>query len=281
METRTIGGETYTYVQRQKSDIIVYRSENAYLRIGSPSAINQQLQAHKHLGDYGFPVPELIGEGIEGREKYFIEKSLGERRFLNIFEDETKRSGHTSDESFSALIALSDVFLKAQNTARQPRDIKTFAQAIHLSALMAELPKFSEGIRSLFDQAISDVVDFPFVTIHGDFNPANIYPSGIIDFEDMAVGPLGYDIACATSTHEWFPTEGDYEYLARYIFTKEQRERYIAHFDAQLQKVGAPPLSKHWNSFGFFRAVWLTARMGKWPKLQKYRYDLFQQKYLS
>jgi hypothetical protein len=117
--------------------------------------------------------------------------------------------------------------------------------------------------------------------MHGDLGPANIYPLGVIDFEDTASGPIGFDAASAIMTTEWFPQSRDYEFFERARFSTAQVEEYLAHCDRILTGAGLPKLSDSFDCFAFFRAAWLTANMQEWPKLQKYRYDLFIEKYLQ
>lgn len=281
METRTINGEVYTLVQRQKSGVGIYRTPHTYLRIGDPAAIGKQLRAHRHLESAGFPVAKLIADGSVGMDAYFIEASLGEHRFLSIFEEDTRVLGHASDAHFEHLMEICERFLDAQIVSPVQRDESAFAEAIHLEILCAELPLCANKLRSRFEESMTRLAAYPFVTTHGDFNPANIYPNGIIDFEDTSCGPLGYDLACVTATAEWFPVTGDYEFLARYIFTEQQKERYVSRFDEIFTEHVERSFAGAFSEFEFLRSVWLTARMHEWPKLQKYRYELFIQKYLS
>jgi hypothetical protein len=281
MEVRTIGGQRYTPIQTQRSGIAVYRGETSYLRIGEQKSIERYIAIHDEMECAGFPVARALKRGKEGDLSYFVEKSLGEKRFVTLFEEDTNRYGHASDEHLDKLIDITSVFLRAQCASIRERDEAAFARAVRLEILCEELPHHAERIRATYTATLAKLKDYPFVLIHGDFNPANVYPEGVIDLEDSSVGPIGYDTSCVMLTHEWFPISGDYEYRARYIFTDEQQTRFADSCDGVLASCGMPRASDAAQQFMFLRAIWLTAGMSAWPKLQKYRYDLFISRYLS
>ncbi|MBI5644962.1 aminoglycoside phosphotransferase family protein [Candidatus Kaiserbacteria bacterium] len=244
--------------------------------------IHTLLETHRHLEKHGFPVPQIVTEGAEREEAYFIERSLGEKRLLELFENDTQKNGAVSESNFSAFLNVISHFLAAQiRSEKRITHATTFADLVQLNQLQSELPQYSERIDRLFREHVRAVSGFPFVVTHGDLNPANMYPTGVIDFEDVASGPLGYDAACAITIQEWFPSSREYEYFERYVFKPDQISRYFAHCDEILGNAGYKGFTIAYPHFEFFRAIWLAAGMSKWLKLQKYRHDLFIEKYLS
>ena len=282
MPTRTIAGETFELVKQQRSGLCIYRGRSGYLRIGPKTVIDEHLAAHKHVEAAGFPVAKILSIGEDRGDAYFIESSLGERRFTDIFADEYKATGAISDESFQQFLDVSMRYLRAQIALpARPEDRAEFEDAVHLELLCKEMPEREHAIRERFDRCYEALRAYPYRFMHGDLNPSNMYPSGVIDFEDTASGPIGYDMVATIETTDWFPMDTAYEFVGKYRFSDAQKERFFAACDVEFDHAGIPALSAAAKQFEFFRAIWLTVRMHQWPKLQKYRYDLFIKKYLS
>jgi hypothetical protein len=282
MEARVVNGKSFSLVKRQRSGASVYRNKSEYLRIGPTAVVERILAEHTRMESLGFPVPRLIVEGKEAGERYFIEASLGEKRFLELFEEDIRATGRISDTTFDSFLHIVGVYLHAQLASPdRPRDVQAFARSTHLDFMRDELPQHAVRIQETFDANLRALDHFSFKLMHGDLGPANMYPRGIIDFEDTASGPVGFDIASALMVSEWFPREGDYEYYERAHFTPEQLKAYCTYVDNIFSDKKLPAFSSAYPHFEFFRAMWFTVRMHQWPKLQKYRYDLFIKKYLS
>jgi len=91
-------------------------------------------------------------------------------------------------------------------------------------------------------------------------------------------------LTCGNSlklTCDYYPDSADFEFFAKYRFSEEQKHQYIEVLDHICAETNIPPLSKFKNEFEFSRAVWLLIWMHKWPKLQKFRYDLFIERFLK
>jgi len=161
------------------------------------------------------------------------------------------------------------------------RDFSEFAKGIHLDTLCEELPEYVSRIRAIFEIIKQKLSVLPFVVTHGDFNPHNLYPAGVIDFEDSFRGPFGYDLVGALAHIDYYPDSTDFEFFAKYRFSEDQKRQYFKAFDRICTEANLPLLSEFKNEFEFSRAVWLLILMHKWPKLQKFRYDLFIEKFLK
>ena len=125
-DTLTIAGKRFEHIKtRERVSIGVFRSEDKtqFLRIGNKKSIAQEIALHKNLIQYGFPVPSIIAEGEYGQEAYYIEQSLGEKHFGDLFLQDYKRTGKVSDVCFDSLMALSKSFAEAQiKTAQDKND---------------------------------------------------------------------------------------------------------------------------------------------------------------
>lgn len=279
-------GRRYSRVDRHRPenslDSKLYTDTSTYLRIGPAPTIEANLRAHRSLEAAGFPVPNVISEGTQNEEKYFIENSVGEKTFRIRFAEEVKVNGAISDTSFNEFIEISRQYIQAQSSATVPRDEQLFLDFSHLEALCIELPTYAERIRKAAAHHIAQLEVFPFVLSHGDFSPNNIFAEGIIDLEDALSAPFGYDAICSVATADWYPDGVDFEFeVTPYHFTIAQKETYAHVCDAVSTQAGHPPISEYAGHFEFFRAVWLTEGMSTWPKTQTYRHARFVEKYLG
>lgn len=282
-EILEIDGHEFAFVTRQRDDqSAVYRSANAYLRIGNPGRIERDIAQHKVMEDAGFPVAKMISEGEHDGELYMVESSLGEKHFGGLFADDVEHTGNIKNATFEQFVSLAEKFAQAQlGTRESAGNYDAFAAGIFLNQLCQELPEYAEKLRARFDTAMEHFAVLPFVITHGDFNPNNLYPRGVIDLEDCFTGPYGYDLVSAIAHIDSFPNSGEYEYSAKYRFTSAQAKVYLERMNAISSNAGLPPLSDFFEDFAFCRAVWLAAEIPSTPKLQKFRFDYVVQQFLS
>ena len=275
-------GKTFELVAVQRGgDTGVYKSGNEFLRIGDAKKIRKDLTLHKKMEAAGLPVASLIAEGESGGQYYFIETSLGGKHLGKLFAEDMLESGTIAKEHFQILLKVAERFGEAQlKSTFEPQDFEEFSKGIHLAILLEELPQYRDAIESRFRKVTENLSVFPFVVSHGDFNPNNLYHAGVTDLEDSFHGPFGYDLVTALVHINYFPDSKDYEYFARYRFTSEQQVEYFKVIDSVSEDAGLLPLSRFREDFEFCRAVWCLVRMHQWPKIQKWRYDLFIRKFL-
>lgn len=284
--TLEIRGSAYTLIHRQRANPIstlgVYKGDSTYLRIGPKYVLERMLRLHKKMASYGFPVAPLVHTGTHAGKPYFIEKSLGDKNFTTLFFEDIEKTGSISDTHFRQFLSVVESFVNAQTQTVLPtHEAEAFSVGIRLDVLCAELPEYADAIRNHLERILERRAYMPYVFTHGDLNPTNMYPHGIIDLEDSFAAPLGFDIVSAITTTNWFPTSRSYESFRRYHFSKEQIEEYLDRCDAILVKNGFPAVSPATADFEFCRAVWLTSRMHMWPRMQKFRYERFIKNYFS
>lgn len=274
---------SFVFVQDQRDKkSAIYKSDDAYLRIGNPEKILIDLAFHKKMEAQGFPVATVISEGELDGQAYFIESSLGEKHFGEIFAEDVEKKGSISQENFNQFLKVVEQFARAQlKTRSETKGFEEFASGIHLDVLCDELPEYAPKILAAFEVVKKKTASLPFVITHGDFNPHNIFPAGVIDFEDSFHAPFGHDLAGALPSIDYFPDSTDFEFFAKYRFSDDQRRQYFEVLDRICAEENLPSLSEFQNEFEFGRAVWLLVRMHAWPKLQKFRYDLFIERFLK
>lgn len=278
--TITLDGRTFSLLREQRSGLALYKSEGAYARIGPPERIKRDLETHQAMQEAQYPVAKILAHGTTAAGDYFIEEALGNKTFRTLFEEDIEREGTISEKNFADFVRIVERHLIAQSRSLIPADSTGFARGVHLEVLCEELSQYCISLPDKFQRVLQKLVDFPYVLSHGDFNPANIFPAGVIDFEDAFPGPFGFDAVAAVSTVEWFPESDEYEYFAHYRFTDAQKETYLAMCDTVSVAAGHPKISAYYDDFAFCRAMWSVVRMHGWPKLQAWRYNKFIKTYL-
>lgn len=282
-EKITLCESVFEYVIAQRDGkTAIYRSTDSYMRIGETKKIHSDLALHKKMERTGFPVAELLAEGEYNGQAYFIEASLGDKHLGNVFAEDVEKNGHIDEIAFEQFLAVTEEFAHAQlTTSSETRDYGEFSHGVLLEELCRELPEHQTRLDNRFAQVRERTAQLPFVLTHGDFNPNNLYPSGVIDLEDSFYAPYGYDIVSAISHINYFPDSKDYEFYAKYRFDPEQKKQYFERLDAVSTEAGLLPLSQFEEDFEFCRAVWLAARLPHVPNLQKFRYEMLIDKFLE
>ncbi|TSC86112.1 MAG: Uncharacterized protein G01um10148_618 [Parcubacteria group bacterium Gr01-1014_8] len=279
----TIGGKTFELVVLQQGGVTgVYRGNGEYVRVGEPASISRHLEVHTMMENAGYPVAALLDSGTLGDKAYFIEKSLGDKSIGDNFEEDWQTNGAISEEHFRELLQVVLQYAEAQMTTHTTQGPPSeLASGIFLGELCKELPGLARKIQSRFDEASERLSAFPFVLSHGDFNPRNLFAAGVIDLEHFFQAPFGFDLVTALIHIDLHPDDRSYEFYARYRYSNEQKRRYFLMLDKLAAKYQLPVISAYAADLAFLRAVWSTARMHKWPKIQKWRYDLLIQTYFS
>ncbi|MDD4989285.1 MAG: aminoglycoside phosphotransferase family protein, partial [Candidatus Pacebacteria bacterium] len=215
-----VEGETYTYVRtRNQMPVSIYKGENSFLRIGPPKLIEKEVMYHKRLLDFGFPLAQIIAEGKYEDQKYFIEVSLGEFHFGQICVEDFAQNGFVSESIFRNLLEMTKKYAKAQLdtiSSSGKFNPEEFKKLILFETILEEAPHLAEKSRRCMEKVEEHIASLPTVITHGDFNPHNIFPKGVIDWERTTVAPAGYDLATNISQIFFFPHAGEYEFMGKY-----------------------------------------------------------------
>src|SRR3989344_115795 len=234
-----INGKQYVfYVRRAYTPIDVYKSQDSFLRIGPAKLISKEVATHKQLSNLGFPVAPLLGEGTYEDQAYFIEKSLGDKHYGDIFATDTTLHGSISDEHFTAWLKLVKAYEKVQmKTAKKNQDWEGFEKTIHYADILTELPDMKNSIIQAIEKIKNTLSSSTFVMSHNDFNSHNIFPKGIIDLDRASYSPVGYDLITnifQIFLHPCLPADraknDNFEFSRKYEFSKKQIESYFAAF---------------------------------------------------
>ncbi len=274
-----IGGKEYHFVRkRNKVPVSVYKGADSYLRIGPADCISREVAFHKELSQFGFPIAEILEEGTFESLSYFIERSLGEKHFGQVFKSDILKNGNVQDPDFGELLDLVTKYATAQlkSASLQTFDKESFEKLIHYDLILEEKPELREKTMEAMRRIEERIIKLSMVLSHGDFNPHNILAGGVIDWERGRLAPAGYDLATCVSQIFFFPFDGDFEYTGGYRYSKEQVRNYWKEMDAMYAGAHFPKISGYANDFIFCRSIWSATRMDDLPKLQKWRYDQYE-----
>lgn len=272
----TIRGIRYAFVRtREQQHISIYRNRNTYLRIGPQSLIARERKRTELFMHARYLAPQIIACGEYGKQAYFVERSIGARPFGKLFIRDCEQAGTISAHHMASFEKIVSRYAAAQLAAQHQRKNWTaFARSVHLQILQKELPAKSAVIRRAYDRVRDRLSVFPFVLSHGDFNPHNIFPRGVIDMEHVCFAPAGYDLITAVIHVDTFPDDDGYEYHRLYSFSERQKNVYLTMLDRHFFRKGLPIPSRYIREFRFCRMVWSAARMQRHPLLQQWRYRL-------
>ena len=145
-----------------------------------------------------------------------------------------------------------------------------------MNYILDDFPQFKDELIEAFNKITKRVSAFPVVLTHGDLNPHNILPKGIIDFGYVFNGYAGYDLVGNIYQIYLFPREGNYESIRPYGFTKKQFDTYFKAMDNIYSGNGYPELSEYQDDFMLAKTIWAAARIIGKPKIQKWRFSLLE-----
>lgn len=278
-DTLTVDGEVFSHVKtRVYTPVSIYKGNNTFLRIAPAELIEPELELHKKLIEFGFPVAQILAEGDTDGRRYYIEVSLGDKLLGPIFAEDEAERGTVSDAHFQSYVLLAQKFAEAQLKTAENRDVTDeFLNGIHLEILLKELPQLSGEIMSAISKLKQRVSALPGVVSHGDLNPYNLFETGVIDFGSSFHAPAGYDLIVNLYHTYNFPSGDKAEKnVRRYSFTMEQRALYLSAMDALYKEHELPEVSSFRNDFIFARTIWSVVQMDHYPELQSWRYKQFE-----
>ncbi|MGI9295906.1 MAG: aminoglycoside phosphotransferase family protein [Pseudomonadales bacterium] len=200
----------------------------------------------KLLHDAAVPAPQVLGANLQ--HGFLLLSDLGDQVLLHRL-----NAGNAGEYYALALTEL----VKMQQIKPAP-DMPLYSGAV----LMTELGRFQEWFvegllaitlnqreRQLIEHAQQIIVasadSQPQVFVHRDFQSRNLMPQengqlAIIDFQDAAIGPLTYDVACLLrDTHIDWPPEQVREWALNYarlaqqhgLLPDDEEETFLRWFD--------------------------------------------------
>ena len=89
-----------------------------------------------------------------------------------------------------------------------------------------------------------------------DLNQFNILEGGVIDFELVGYGPIGYDLLFCSRWHRWFTSDTTSQYHLNYLLSPEQVAEADAIVARYAEKYGLPSPAKHMAAFTLIKSAW-------------------------
>ena len=229
-KTVDIDGEVFDVIKPSRLlDGMVLRRGDTYARLGAKDSTLEEQVHTKALRDRGFPVPEIIESGDYGDNQwYFVETSLGEETFHDRFSAEYQKHGHVSDETYSSYLAVIDAYMQAQvapdnrSTISAEDFIGACVREEHLGHVYSYFEKDFDKHQSAIKKAQDRLEGAPMGILQYDLNPFNVLEGGLIDFELVGYGPIGYDslLSARWATGWW--TDYPSRHPISYKLSKEQ-----------------------------------------------------------
>lgn len=272
----TIDKQVFEFVKKRtyEPSYQIYRSPGAILRIGPRKIICKELQTQRELHACNFPVARVVSEGTIGDREYFIEEKMGDKHFGQLFSEDMQNYGFIRKSTFHGFLNVVKKYVSAQlKNKDKPNSkmIENFVKACYLYDAQDELHGRIKAFPDIINKVRTAVKNQPFVLTHGDFNPHNIYPNGVIDLEGFAAGPLGYDLVSAIESIHFFPLGGDYEMFANYQFSSDQKELFYEEMEELLRDRECDV-----STMKLCRASFSVVKMHHMPNIQALRYKMFE-----
>ena len=265
-EAIDINGELFDVVKQERllpGMVLKSQARDAYARLGpKESALEEQIHTVS-LHERGFPVARVLDSGEYGEDQwYFIEEALGNLTFSEQFKQEYQQLGYVSDTTHEKYLAVLHNYLQAQyNPANATSvSIEDFIEsAIPDSTILANYSQLGgnvERYKQAIAKAEAELHDYPMGVLQFDLNPFNMLDGGVIDFELVGYGPLGYDVLLCSKWHRWFTSDQTSKYHLNYLLSPEQ----IAASEALVVEIakqrGLPNPLKHLEAFTFIKTTW-------------------------
>ena len=264
--TITIQGELFDVVKPERllpGMVLKSTTRDVFARLGpTQSALEEQIHTVS-LHERGFPVAQVLESGeYDESQWYFIEQSLGDKTFSQQFKEEYLKDGAVSDATHVAYLAVLDTYAAAQfNPANQTHiPITEFIETIIAdSEIIANYQQLGGDIdryHAAVEKATSELASCPMGVLQFDLNPFNILDKGVIDFELVGYGPVGYDLLFCSRWHRWFTSDQTSKYHWNYLLTPDQ----IAQADEIVARYAAmyklPNPLTHMSAFTLIKSAW-------------------------
>ena len=258
-----IEDEDFEFVQSrlvEGGEVYTNSSKTLYARVGPKESTLQEEIHQKSLAKRGYPVGTVESSGVlDDRRYYFIEKSLGDKHFGQIFAVD---GGVTSDANFeqfsSVLLRFLDAELDESNHLHTEFDVR---QIIEFDELRAGYPdKDLSGVEKAIKKMSDALRGLTTVYIKNDLNPFNVFPKGVIDFEYVYPGPIGYDVVSAVIFNSFFPKNEIDGIEQLYYYDEKQVNDHIAQVKEKLKNTNIDINDEIIQAYIVMKTIWAAVK---------------------
>lgn len=229
-ETYQLDEKVYEVVKPKRlREGMVLRHGNTFARLGPKDAVLEEQVHTESLLRRGFPVPRILESSAHGDDEwYFVEESVGDETFHDRFKREMQDVGKVTDTTFNSYLSLISKYLDAQvqdgnrTTVTASEFISTL---LNESAVLGNYCYFDNPAEPYYEaikKVTQRLASAEMGILQFDLNPYNILENGVIDFELVGYGPIGYDVlTSARWGGAWFPNYPS-RYPRAYFLSNEQ-----------------------------------------------------------
>lgn len=264
--TIKLNGELFDVVKPVRLNpgmVLKSQSCEAYARLGPKESVLEEQIHTVSLYERGFPVARVLASGAyDDTQRYFIEESLGDLTFHVQFADEWAANGEISAETFESYRAILQRYINAQFTDKNRTHIsaREFVEsAIPDSQIVANYAlcdKNTERYHQAIATATERLSGVPMGVLQYDLNPFNILEHGMIDFELVGYGPLGYDTLLVSLWHRWFTSDTDSRYSIAYYLSEPQIDSIRQLVDEAAERANLPSPGNRLQEFLLIKSAW-------------------------
>lgn len=242
---------------------MVVRAGEIYGRIG-PKLETLEEQIHTvSLHKRGFPVAEVLESGpLDDNKWFFTESSLGNAPFHAMFKSEYAANTRVSDDTFARYLNVIERYAAAQ---ADDKNHVTVSAAEFVTSVVPEQLVFydysyfghdEDRYREATRRATERLSAAPMGVLQYDLNPYNILERGVIDFEEVGYGPIGYDtVLSARWAGGWFPNYPAHHTMA-YRLDSTQISLSDERVDSIARQHGVTEPSRFLEEFLLIRTAW-------------------------
>jgi hypothetical protein len=223
---------SYTFIKERRNGSKIYRSHDHhhFLKIWPSHVVEHEYQENIQLRSHGINLPQVFDYKVDWDRAYMKEISLWPAHFWDLFTQSTLEYGHITDDLWSSYTRQAlDHHLHQRDIL--PWMIQTSPTARDLRATLRIENRLPQEIIAQFQKRIYiDLSHVPTCRTHGDYNPYNVFPNGVIDIEECFDDYRWYD---AVSVFHIYRYPSTFEILWRtrpYHISKKQILSYLAAF---------------------------------------------------
>jgi hypothetical protein len=255
-----VRGRWFDLVCVRRSEVGVYRGEDAYLRIG-PATVPEVALQRRLLAD-GFPVAEILEVGDHAGSPYFIEASLGPDTWGDVHQGRIEAGHRVSDEEFWELGEVMLQWAGAQlHGVRRPWQSRDFAGFLGVTRAVDNVPALAAPMSAAFERVATVLRDLPGAWQHDDLHAFNACRGGVIDLEGVGWAVAGYDVATAVLEPSLAEARWEDDLLSLAWFTEDQVGDYLQRLDEEFLRASAPPPSTLIDAYLVGRAISTCSRI--------------------
>ena len=261
-----INGEVFDVIKPLRllpGMVLRSQTRDAFARLGPKESTIQEQIHTVSLRERGFPVAQVLDSGpYSENEWYFVEESLGSEPFHVQFVREYEQTGRVSDATFDRYRAVLEQYIAAQftpsnfTTVSAREFVETAIPDSDITANYEICGGDSMKYREALNQAIQRLTSTTMGVLQFDLNPFNVLDRGVIDFELVGYGPLGYDSLLVSLWHRWFTSDQKSRYRVTYELSSEQIDSIATLVTQAARRAGVDDPQKYMQEFLLIKTAW-------------------------